>query len=89
MKNWAHDPVASTSQSKSMFPHSELSISHKTGKSQAICIAQHAVTEEEENHTEANCILFQLIISVHNYLCISIKTSYEKPPHACMTKHYF
>lgn len=32
----------------------ELSISHKTGESVAISIVQYAVTEEEENQTDAN-----------------------------------
>lgn len=56
-----------------MFPHREFSISHKTGESVAISIVQHAVTEGEENHIDANCILFQLIIPVHNYLYIYLK----------------
>lgn len=60
-----------------MFPHRELSISHKTGESVAISIVPHAVTEGEENHTDANCILFQLIISMCNYLYIYLKCHME------------
>lgn len=78
MKNWAHDPVASAKNplrqvSERAYFHVELSISQKTGESVAISTVKHAVTEKEENRTDANCILFQWIISVHHYLYIYFK----------------
>lgn len=62
--------------------------SHRQGESIAITIVQHAVTEEEGNKINTNCIFFQFIISVHTHFRIYIG-SHKKTLGTCMIKHYF
>lgn len=54
----------------------------------AISNVQHAVTEEEGNQINTNCIFFQFIISVHSHFKVYIRSD-KNPLHTCVIKLYF